>query len=651
MNLFCAAISLQLSMTWPAGALSSGWQQPQPARPAAERAAGAQSATKKKEEKGPPGGNEAPVSPKSGKGPNLSELQRKGLDLAEQVGAEVSGISDRRNSALIQAVAADLLWLYRREQARELFRKAFETAVAYYQEPPRHDSSNSPNWNGGKSRRDVRVEILKLINKRDAELGREYNGKFVEAKKLEEEARAASSPQRRSGSSDFFNPSVPVTDGLIEAANSLIGDDVKLAAEMARRAVEVGVSADVSGFLFTLADRNRVAADDLYLYALEGLNSNPAPLPGELMALSAYPFGESSIVISDGAHTASWGFTGSDQLKLNPQMAGRFLATSLNALLRVADPAVPQSPGRSSQLGAALFAARALESKVAAHAPALQDQWQALIARLAASNAGGPGANTVRSTERKDAPPREAQKPPTVETLLERAQKTTNFTQRNNLYREAALTAVNSGDEARALEIAGRISDQDFRGRLTSWIHFEAALKAAREKRYDEARKHALSVEELGDRAYLFFESARIALRDPDRLRAQGLLEEAAAQAAETDETPEKVRILCGLAGLYLKIDQARSFNLAEAAVRAANKVPEGRLNPGEEDSQLVRVLSYDGNTHTNTINVGGFDIRRTFGELAARDFDRTQALAQIVENQSLRYRALIAVAESAFAK
>jgi tetratricopeptide (TPR) repeat protein len=302
-----------------------------------------------------------------------------------------------------------------------------------------------------------------------------------------------------------------------------------------------------------------------------------------------------------------------------------------------------------------------LEPKVAVFYPSLQEQWQALASRLATLNTGGSAQRVIleveREAEQRGIRQRDGQRQQdplnqmSAETLLDRAQKTNNFAQRDNLYRQAALSAAIAGDFSQALEITGRISDMGFRDKVRAWINFDAALKAITDKRYDEARKYALDIEETDQRAYLFFEMAGKALGDKDHGRALELLEEAAKRAGDADDTSEKVKALCGIANLYLKIDQAHSFSFAEAAVRAANRIPADKFKLGEDDSKMSRTLNFAGGTHTNTWEVKGFDMGKVFGWLAGHNFDRTLALAQTIENKNLKYRLMIAVAESALMK
>jgi tetratricopeptide (TPR) repeat protein len=660
------------------GFIFSGGRSQQPAPKPIERAGGVQAPGKRqtpslpapsKEKKAPkdtkqPAGEEG-ATLKVENTPNLAELRQRGIDLVQQVGEEANGIDDRRSAAIIQAAAADVLWPHRKEPARDLFRRAFETATTHYKETldDNRQQLDKQIWT---SRGDVRVEVIKLINKRDPEMGAEYNEKFIEGKSREEQERAtraaASGQGKGTGESKFFGGNVAATDGLMEAAKTLLNEDAKMATGVARRAADLGVSPAFATFISALSKRDRAAADGLYLHALEVLSSAQAPLPGQLLALSAYPFGEGQIRVRDGSNNSSWGFGKPENFDVNPEQIQKFLTVALGALQRLADPSLTQTPDGASRLSVALYAAKALESKVAAFYPALQEQWQGMTSRLESLNPAGSAQSILqaleRENERKEARRGDesqqqvsSRQQGMVDELLERAQKTNNFAQRDSIYSQAATAAEGAGDISRALDIVGRISDLTYRGKMSSWINFNASEKAITEKRYDEARRYALEVNETDYRAYLFFQIAEKVFKDNDRDRASELLEEAARRAVEADDTQEKVKALCGIADLFLKIDQARSFNLAETAVRAANKVPSDKLNLVEGGARMIRTLSNAGSTRTSSTDVSGFDLRKVFGRLAGYDFDRSLALAQAIENKSVRCWAMIAVAESAFVK
>src|SRR5215475_7159200 len=212
-------MTVLFSMPLSIGFIVSGSRSQQPAPQPNERTGGAQAPSKRQSPVVPATskGKKAPketTQPADEKGaipkvenkPNMAELRQRGIDLAQQVGEEANGLDDRRSAAIIQAVAADVLWPHRKELARDLFRKAFETAATYYKETL-DDSRQQLDKRSWTSRGDVRVEVIKLINKRDPEMGAEYDEKFIESKSREEQeraARAASGQSQGSGESNFF---------------------------------------------------------------------------------------------------------------------------------------------------------------------------------------------------------------------------------------------------------------------------------------------------------------------------------------------------------------------------------------------------------------------------------------------------------------
>jgi hypothetical protein len=601
---------------------------------------------------------------KAGNKPNLAELRQRGIELAQHVGEETNDLDERRSAAIIQASAADILWQFRNEPARELFRKAFEIADAHYQETL-DDNQRRLNKQSWTSRKDVRVEVIKLINKRDPKMGAAYNQKYIESKSREEQeraARAASGQSPRLAENKYFGSNVAASAGLIDAANSLIKNDARAALEIARGAAEMAISPGFVRFLSTLADRDRAAADELFLHALRKLNAAQAPIPGQWLALSAYTFGEDQIRVRDGSSSSGYGLKKPDQFVFNPQHARLFLSGAFNALQRLGDPSVLQAPDGSSRLSVGLYAAKILEPKVAAFHAGLKDQWQSMTRSLAALSADGAAQNIQQAIERdaergtkrqagEPLQPSDSRLKDPVEHLLENAQKTKDFALRDGYYVQAAQAAESAGDPSQALDIVGKISDLNLRMITKSWINYNAAEKALNEKRVEDARRYALDVDALDHRAYLFFKIAEHLFRSNELDRSRELLEQAASGAIEAEDTQEKVKALCSIADFYLKIDQDRSFSLADATVRTVNRIPADKMDLIEGASQMVRTLSYSGGAQTSTSEVGEFDLRKVFGRLAAADFDRSLALAQGIENKSLRCWTMLAVAESALAK
>lgn len=568
-------------------------------------------------------------------------LQQRGLGLIRQAAEEAATLDDRRSGARILAAAADLLWERDQDQARQLFEQAFETALAHYRET-KDDNRQKVSESSSVGRADMRMEVIRLVGRRDSKLARQFTEQYIEEKKRELQARAG----EKRGNDRLFGSEDPGAGDLLGTAATVLESDPKTAVELARRAFTGGVPQGAPSFLSRLGMRDRAAADQLFLGALERIARDPAVPPGQLLLLSAYPFGEGRVWASDGESTNSYGFGAPKDFAPDAQLIGRFLQTALAVVARTADlnPAVtPEAPSRQ---GAGLFTARLLEPKVAQYAPAMLDEWRVQstkLTNLAADKSRDGIDRTLQDVTREG---RRGPAPDTtdrVKELLDRAQQTSDFAQRDDLYQNAAMEAQRGGDGSRALEIAGRISDAEYKQKVRAWINFNAANNALGEGRLDEARRLASELDATDERAYLFFQIAAAALKEKDRGRAAELLTEATGKALEADNTPAKVRALVGIANLYAGFDPVRGFEVVTEAVKTANKISD--YSP--DQAQLVRVVARRGarGAMTSVNTVEGFDLGKTLQSLARADFERALGLARALESRPLRLHAQIAVA------
>lgn len=585
----------------------------------------------------------------------LSPLQQRGLALARQAGDDAVSLDDKRSAARIQAAAADLFWPREQEYARKLFQRAYDAASAYYRESK--DDNLDRVGSSSTNRQDVRLEVIRAASKRDPVFGRELTDKYIEEKQRELQERRNQSGAQSPADNRMFGNVDPAADDLLRTASSLLDVDLKAAVELGQRSLAAGVTQGTPGFLAQLAGRDRAAADRLYLFALDRLLANPGAMASQLLLLGAYPFGENQVLVSDGNNTNGLGFGAVRNFQIDPGLVGRFLATAMTMIARTAEMNQAQVPDAASRAGVMLFAARVFEPKVNQYKPELMDQWRLLEGQVAAvtdpqasnqiNQVAQQAARNQPSNGQQVGPPLDASD--RIKAMLDRAQQTSNFDQRDSLYYSAAALAQNSGDVARATEIIGRISNLDFRRQVRDWINFDAATAAVRDKRFDDAHRYALEVSATDQRAYLLFEIARAALDQKDRQRAIELLDEAAKKAADADNTRDKLRALLGIAHLYASFDPSRAFEVMTDAIHAANKVP----SYGPDDARLIRSLETPGGGSSSMTvqNVEGFDLSRALQQLASADFDRTLALAQSLESKSLKLAAIVAVGASAFEK
>lgn len=591
-------------------------------------------------------GKEDKESEKKAAEEEASALQQRGIEIIRSAAQEAVSLDDRRSAARVQANAADVLWPRDEDHARQIFQKAFDAAVMHYRET-KDDNREQVAERAWTGRPDMRLEVIRLASRRDAALAQKFTEQYVEEKRRELQDLTTQN-QKRDSYDRLFGKEDAIASGLLDAASPLLATDPKTAVELAQRAFSAGVPQGGPSFLFQLAEKDKAAADSLFLVALDQISRDPAVVPGQWLLLAAYPFGESTVYISDGGGLSSNSFgPPTTNATVDPQLAGRYLGSVAGMLARAAQINPAQSPELQSRIAAAFFTARLLEPKVVKYQPALAEGWREVTQQLSLlteqKSRDGVDRN-VRNIDQRSKPSAPTDEEDRVKSLLDRAERTTDFGQRDELYRQAAF-ALQRSDPARALSIADKISDLDLRKKVRSWICFQASTGALGQKQWDEARRYAMEVTETDQRAYLFFRIAEGVLKNGDRTRAVELLDEAAQRAASADNTAGKLRALLGIANLYANFDPMRGFEIAADAVKTANRVP----SYSPDQAQLTRVFSSRGSTSISTEDVEGFDLGKTLAALARADFDRAIALAQSLESKPLKLTTLVAIASSVF--
>jgi hypothetical protein len=639
------ALSLQLALC--ASAQTKPAANPKP--PATEKApakagAGVKSAEAKSEAK-----KEAEAE--------ITAAQQRGLSLLREAAQEAAAFDNKRYAARVLAQAADLLWKHDQVGARELFEKGFDTAVNHYRDT-KDDNLERLSAGTSLNRPDIRLEVMRMAGRHDAELGKRLTDRYVTEKKREVEERLAQEQNSNSNAAStqrgverMFGPQDPAANDLLGAARTLAESDPKTAFQLVQRAFANSVPSGAPSYLPQMAARDRKATDEIYLAALARLTNHPQPHAGELLLLSAYPFGENRVWVTTGEGTNSYGFGVPSGYNPDAQVIGRFLATAASVLTKAVQLNPGQYPEHVARVGTALFAARVLEPKVAQYQPGLQEEWGMLTSRLMAlaadaTRSGIDQALSEIARDKNEKLPSGAPQDRTKE-LTDRAEKSTNPAERDDLYMHAAMQAERQGDFERALSLADKISDLAYRRTVRAWINFDAANKAIGEKRFDEARRLALEVDATDQRAYLFFQIAGAALKEKDRVRAVELLEEAARYALVADRTPDQARALLGIANLYATLDQTRGFELATEAVKTINKL--GHYDP--DQAQLVRTINtrVGRGANTNVNSVEGFNLGRTLTVLARADFERALLLTQELEQKPLKYSTVLTLATLLF--
>ncbi|MFN7950028.1 MAG: hypothetical protein U0Z53_32075 [Blastocatellia bacterium] len=581
----------------------------------------------------------------------LTPQQERSLLLLEQAATEAASLSDKRAIAKLQTAAADALWPQRPDKARELFHSALEFAARHYRETG-DDNREQINRSSYINKPDQMLEVIRLARQRDAALGDELAEKYIaEKQRAQEERRNKADKSRTRPGNPLFGTDERSGAELIEVAKSLMSVDEKSAGELARKAVTLGVTPETIKFLAEVAAKDRAKADGLFLLALDRVAQEQNPHPGQLLLLAAYAFGERDAVAASGNGMARYWVGLEKDFAVSGQLVRRFAAVAFAALSQVAVMASGAAGENNIRYETGLFAVRYLAPKIEKYQPALLPDWRELDGRLTQLVAENKRLWIEKQSAEKrseDLNPQPATDPSEqIKSQLAEAQKTTDLKRRNHFYQNAAQEALSAGDFAQALDIVDLISDLTDQMKLRSWISFTAAEKLLRENKADEARRYALNVDEADQRAWLFMEIARTALKANNQARATELLEEALKYVSAADNTPARIRAFSGIVQTLAGFDVPRAFNAAADLVSAINRLKE----PLPDRAMLVRAYETVGNSRISSQDVAAFDPGGTLALLAREDFERALTLAQSVENSQVRLSSVIAVAASSFAR
>jgi hypothetical protein len=150
-------------------------------------------------------------------------------------------------------------------------------------------------------------------------------------------------------------------------------------------------------------------------------------------------------------------------------------------------------------------------------------------------------------------------------------------------------------------------------------------------------------VDELDQRAYLYFQIAEVSLKqNADQTQAREMLEEVVEAAAKAPATMISARTQLGVAHLYTKIDVARAIAVLGDAVKVIN-----RLESPDFSRQFV-MRKIEGRTFGSyaAFQTPGFNPETAMREISKSDFDGTLYQANNFASKPLRSLTTLAIME-----
>jgi hypothetical protein len=592
----------------------------------------------------------------------MEEVRRTtAITLLTALADDARNFRDQPLRARVQARAADALWDTDTERARTLFRRAWDAAEAADAENERRSAEEQQQRRAGGrptafvSRPNLRREVLRLAARHDRALGEEFLTRLDEARKNETSATnqvnaaaaAAQGGEQQARRPDPSSPPAAIQQRLRLALQLLEDGDKERALQFADPAL-TSVNTYSINFLDTLRTRDASAADQRIAALMMRAASDPASDANTVSLLSAYfftPFLYHVFQPGGGANTMRWSRDENvPPPSVSPELRAAFFNAAAQILLRPIPPAETDRTS-SGRAGTYLVIARLLPL-FEQNAP---DKAALLRTKMAALTPDTP--ERARSTENSaltrglvpEDPSRDR-----VQENLDRLDKAKDSAERDEIYFNAAQSAMSRGEHDRARSLADKIEDLDLRRQVRGLIDFEATSKAIREKRAEDALRAARTGELTNlQRTWALTEVARLMTKDEPG-RAGELLDEAFVEAKRIDQaSPERVRALVAIVTQMAGLDKTRVWEVMTEVVKASNSVAEFT----GEDGGLTSRAGTRNQMTTMNFNVESFDLTNIFAALARENLDRAVELAKTFTGESPRAVATLAVARAVLEK
>ena len=572
--------------------------------------------------------------------PQLKERRARARSLLVSLSTDARTFHDQTLRARSLARIADALWKVDPEQARLMFRKAWEAAEGADQESDQklqEEINRQKARTGGgyaySSPPNVRRDVLRLAAQHDRPLTEE----FLEKLKTQKLEAATSATQRSNPNqlSDSMSQRLQVANEMMQAG------DLEHALQLADPALLL-VTSQSMNFLSNVRDKDPAAADARYSALLASSANNSQADANTVSLLASYIFTPHLYMTFMGnGISSSQSSAKIVPADITPDLRNAFFQSAAAILLRPL-PAPGQPDQSSTGLdGKYLVIKRLLPFFEQSAPPAMVESLRGhlnALQTMVSDNARRFDDDLLNRGTRpeKGSTGRE-------ESLLDRIERAKTSAERDSLYIELATILAGKGD-LRARDYAGKIDDPEVRKQIQGYIDSSLAIFFVNKKQTDQALElvHKADMPQLL-KTWVLTESARIVAKT-DKDKALELVDEAATEARRIEVSdPDLPRGLIAVAYAVKEIDRERVWDATFDAVKAANSA-EGFSG---EDGEVVAKFQSKGHSSVHTNDVPEFDLDGLFRDLALQDYDRAVELARGFQAEGPRAVATIAIARA----
>jgi hypothetical protein len=545
---------------------------------------------------------------------------------------EARSYRDEALRVRVQARVADALWDQEQENARNLFRRAWEAAEVFETKSDLAGPSGPGRFGrtsaSGRPRTNLRAEILRLAASRDHLLGEEFLKKLAETRK-----EAATSGAEATASPAEMRERLRLADEFLEKK------DVTRALLFADPAL-VQLSSPIIGFLIALRAQQPNLADQRFGSLLNRAALDPGSDANTVSLLIRYAFTPwiDLVVSPEGIPSSNSYLPGSGQPDLPPALRSAVLRISADILLRPFAQLDQSSAGRAGTYFIATRLLPIFQQHAPDLAPAINAQLRALgpDAARATQNAGDRLLNHGLTAETAGFN--------VADDLQERLDRARTSDERDRAYAFAAMGAADGGDP-NALEFVNKIADLATQKGIKTFVEYRLIEGYLKDKKVDEAVRLARKSEiSHALRAHTLTKAGELTAKT-DVVRARELLEEALTEARRTDaSSPERAYTLIGLLVQFAKLDPVRAWEIVDETIKAGNAAP----NFTGENGNTRWTLEGKFSIAMGTQLAGPTDLAESFENLARDNFYQAMDVGRNFSGDAPRALVTIAIAKAA---
>ncbi|HEX8161758.1 MAG TPA: hypothetical protein VF538_07800 [Pyrinomonadaceae bacterium] len=548
-------------------------------------------------------------------------LERKALDLLDDVGGEAQGLKLAENRVRLQVAAADLLWARDEKRARELFNSALSgvasTAAAIAPDDPRRDQLVQESVN-------LRREIAQVMAQRDPQLALD----FVRGTRP---PVPVGTPEK-----NFYQPDQEVA---LETslAEQIAARDPKQALRIAEETLSRGLSTQLANVLERVRATDPEAASKLAAEVVRKIRASNLAANSEAMNLATYLL-QASPALEFVSTRGGGGGDARRPVLLDDQTRRDLLASMVSAAL--AAPNDPRTRGAEQRLVGSLqpFMAE-VERLSPAQAQALR-RGSAAQAQRNAPDVASRSQREMMTTIQTG----------TVDAILDAAAKAAAPESRQQLYRAAAWKAFNDGSPERARQIATeRLDNPQQRAQFLHDLDQQTFWRAANAGDVEQARAAVSRFARGDERAQLLAQLARNVAAKGDKEGASRILEEVWNQIGGRAKNQQQFAAQLDAAQIYAQFAPDRAFEIAEAAISQVNEMVAA--------AEVVDGFGQDAFEQDELKAQGGWlwaalvrQCGDALGALARTDFERALSAADRLQRPETRLVARLAVARGVLA-